>query len=66
VDLVVTNEQTAALDILRMTPDGRTTTVAMPISFGGQRPALPGNTPELGEHDHLLASLDSSPVLEKS
>lgn len=66
VDLVVTNEQTAALDILRMTPDGRTTTVALPISFGGQRPALPGNTPALGEHDHLLAPLDSSPVLEKS
>jgi len=66
VDLVVNNEQTAALDILRKTPDGRTTTVALPISFGGQRPALPGNTPDLGEHDHLLASIDSPSVLEKS
>lgn len=54
VDRVVTNEQTASLDILRRTPDGRTTTVALPVSFDGRRPPLPGNTPGLGEHNHLL------------
>jgi crotonobetainyl-CoA:carnitine CoA-transferase CaiB-like acyl-CoA transferase len=54
VDRVVANPQTKALDILRSTPDGKVTTVALPISFGGQRPPLPGNTPALGEHNYLL------------
>ncbi|VTU41976.1 CaiB/BaiF CoA transferase family protein [Variovorax sp. RA8] len=65
VDRVVANEQTAALDILRKTPDGRTTTVALPISFDRRRPPLPGNTPELGQHNQLLGALHSTPVLEK-
>jgi crotonobetainyl-CoA:carnitine CoA-transferase CaiB-like acyl-CoA transferase len=55
VDKVIANEQTLALDILRTTPDGKATTVALPISFAGQRPTLPGNTPALGEHNHLLS-----------
>jgi len=55
VDCVVKDEQTISLDILRETPDGRTTTVALPVSFDGKRPPLPGNTPGLGEHNHLLA-----------
>jgi crotonobetainyl-CoA:carnitine CoA-transferase CaiB-like acyl-CoA transferase len=55
VDRVVADAQTLSLDILRQTPDGRTTTVAMPLSFNGKRPPLPGNTPDLGQHDHLLA-----------
>ncbi len=54
VDRVITNPQTKALDILRTTPDGKATTVALPISFGGKRPPLPGNTPALGEHNYLL------------
>ena len=54
VDRVIKNEQTLALNILRQTPDGKTTTVALPISFAGKRPPLPGNTPALGEHDFLL------------
>jgi crotonobetainyl-CoA:carnitine CoA-transferase CaiB-like acyl-CoA transferase len=54
VDRVVKDEQTTALDILRETPDGRTKTVALPVSFDGKRPPLPGNTPRLGEHNHLL------------
>jgi crotonobetainyl-CoA:carnitine CoA-transferase CaiB-like acyl-CoA transferase len=54
VDRVVMDEQTVSLDILRETPDGRTRTVALPVSFDGQRPPLPGNTPGLGEHNHLL------------
>jgi len=54
VDRVIKNDQTIALDILRQTPDGKTTTVALPISFAGHRPPLPGNTPALGEHDFLL------------
>jgi crotonobetainyl-CoA:carnitine CoA-transferase CaiB-like acyl-CoA transferase len=56
VDLVVEDEQTISLDMLRKTPDGRTTTVALPVSFNGKRPPLPGNTPSLGEHNHLLAT----------
>jgi crotonobetainyl-CoA:carnitine CoA-transferase CaiB-like acyl-CoA transferase len=56
VDRVVKDEQTVSLDILRETPDGRTTTVALPVSFDGIRPPLPGNTPSLGEHNHLLAT----------
>lgn len=69
VDRVVLNEQTLSLDILRKTPDGKTTTVALPVSFDGQRPPLPGNTPALGEHDHLLRpaqAAPSTPVLEKN
>ncbi|MBN3760686.1 CoA transferase [Burkholderia sp. Ac-20365] len=54
VDCVVKDEQTMSLDILRETPDGRTKTVALPVSFDGRRPPLPGNTPALGEHNHLL------------
>jgi crotonobetainyl-CoA:carnitine CoA-transferase CaiB-like acyl-CoA transferase len=56
VDCVVKDEQTLSLDILRETPDGRTTTVALPLSFDGRRPPIPGNTPGLGEHNHLLAT----------
>ncbi len=63
VDRVITNEQTQALDILRTTPDGKATTVALPISFGGKRPPLAGNTPTLGQHDYLLhpVSPDTNP-----
>ena len=63
LDAVVTNPQTLSLDILRRTPDGRSTTVALPLSFGGVRPAVPGNTPALGEHDHLLAPAGASTTL---
>jgi hypothetical protein len=28
----------------------------LPVSFDGIRPPLPGNTPSLGEHNHLLAT----------
>lgn len=55
VEAVVTDPQTLSLDILRATPDRKVTTVALPLSFDGVRPPLPGNTPRLGEHDHLLA-----------
>jgi len=63
VDRVIANEQTQALDILRTTPDGKATTVALPISFGGKRPPLAGNTPTLGQHDYLLhpVSPDTNP-----
>lgn len=54
VDRVIASEQTAALDILRKTPDRRSTTVALPVSFDGCRPPLPGNTPALGQHDHVI------------
>jgi len=54
MDRVATDAQTLSLDILRKTPDGRATTVALPISFDGARPPIAGNTPALGEHDHLL------------
>lgn len=53
---VVTDPQTLSLAILCKTPDQRITTVGLPISFDGSRPPLPGNTPGLGEHDHLLAT----------
>ena len=52
---VIAAEQTRSLDILRRTPDARTTSVALPMSFDGVRLPLPGNTPDLGQHDHLLA-----------
>lgn len=54
LDQVIANEQTRALDILLQTPDEKVRTVALPISFDGQRPRLAGNTPQLGEHDQLL------------
>ncbi len=54
VDRVIANAQTQALDILRTTPNGKATTVALPISFNGSRPPLAGNAPTLGEHDYLL------------
>lgn len=53
---VVDDPQSLSLDILRQTPDRRVTTVALPVSFNGVRPPLAGNTPALGEHDHLLAT----------
>ena len=59
VDRVIADEQTKALDILRTTPDGKATTVALPISFNGKRPPLAGDTPSLGQHDYLLDT-DSS------
>ncbi len=54
VDQVLAHPQTAALEMLRATPRGDLTTVALPISFDGQRPPLAGNGPSLGEHDDLL------------
>jgi len=54
LEAVVTDPQTLSLDILRKTPDGKVTTLALPISFDGMRPPMPGNTPALGEHDHLV------------
>lgn len=65
VDRVIANPQTQALDILRTTPDGKATTVALPISFGGQRPPLPGNTPKLGEHNYLLKTSHQNSLVEK-
>jgi crotonobetainyl-CoA:carnitine CoA-transferase CaiB-like acyl-CoA transferase len=65
VDRVVANPQTKALDILRTTPDGKVTTVALPISFDGQRPPLPGNTPGLGEHNYLLNTPHKNSNAEK-
>jgi crotonobetainyl-CoA:carnitine CoA-transferase CaiB-like acyl-CoA transferase len=64
VDRVIANEQTQALDILRTTPDGKATTVALPLSFNGVRPPLAGNTPTLGEHDYLLRPVSSQPLSE--
>jgi crotonobetainyl-CoA:carnitine CoA-transferase CaiB-like acyl-CoA transferase len=54
VDRVIANEQTRALDILRTTPNGKATTVALPISFNGNRPPLAAKAPTLGEHEYLL------------
>ena len=65
VDRVVANPQTKALDILRTTPDGKATTVALPISFDGQRPPPPGNTPALGEHNYLLNTSHTKSHVEK-
>jgi len=65
VDRVIANEQTQALDILRTTPDGKATTVALPISFGGKRPPLAGNTPTLGQHDYLLHPVSPDTNTEK-
>jgi crotonobetainyl-CoA:carnitine CoA-transferase CaiB-like acyl-CoA transferase len=62
VDAVVRDEQTLSLGILRSTPDGRLTTLALPLSFDGERLPLPGNTPHLGEHDHLLAAHGAVPL----
>lgn len=59
---VVKDEQTVSLDILRETPDGRTRTVALPVSFDGRRPPLPGNTPSLGQHNHLLTQPSALPA----
>lgn len=65
VDRVIADEQTKALDILRTTPDGKATTVALPISFNGKRPPLAGDTPSLGQHDYLLDTDSSHPDSEK-
>lgn len=54
VDQVLSHPQTAAVDILRPTPDGRATTVALPVSFDGERPPIAGDTPALGADDALL------------
>lgn len=67
LEAVVSDPQTLSLDILRRTPDGRTTTVALPVSFDGVRPPLPGNTPALGQHDHLMAPAGApSPIQENA
>lgn len=54
LDQVLQHEQTRALGILQSTPNGQVTTMGLPISFDGQRPALAGNGPALGAHDDLL------------
>jgi len=54
LDQVLQHEQTRALGILQSTPNGQVTTIGLPISFDGQRPALAGNGPALGAHDDLL------------
>jgi crotonobetainyl-CoA:carnitine CoA-transferase CaiB-like acyl-CoA transferase len=64
VDRVIANEQTRALDILHTTPNGKATTVALPISFNGNRPPLAGNAPTLGEHDYLLHPVTHQPNSE--
>lgn len=66
VDRVVADAQTLSLGILRKTPDNKITTVALPVSFDGKRPPLPGNTPALGEHDHLLDIARQPFISEKS
>ncbi len=67
VRAVVDDAQSRSLDIFRQTPDRKVTTVALPVSFGGVRPPLPGNTPAFGEHDHLLAPhAAANPAPEKN
>lgn len=66
VDRVIASEQTSSLDILRQTPDKRSTTVALPVSFDGRRPPLPGNTPALGQHDHVIGRHRTPTLPEKS
>jgi crotonobetainyl-CoA:carnitine CoA-transferase CaiB-like acyl-CoA transferase len=61
VDRVIASEQTAALGMLCTTPDGSGKTVALPLSFNGQRPPPSGNTPKLGQHDHILNITTSLP-----
>jgi crotonobetainyl-CoA:carnitine CoA-transferase CaiB-like acyl-CoA transferase len=56
VKQVVEDPQTRSLEIVRRTPDGRVATIALPLSFNGERPPMPGNTPGLGQHNELLAA----------
>ncbi len=51
---VLASPQTEALNILQRIPDMDVTTVGLPLSFNGNRPALPSKSPLLGEHTHLL------------
>ncbi len=66
VDRVVADPQTASLDILHKTPDGRTTTVALPVSFDGRRRRCPATPPALGQHDALLADVERNFYTEES
>ena len=55
VDQVLAHPQLAAVGMLRPTPRGDVSTMALPISIDGTRPPLAGNGPALGEHNALLA-----------
>ncbi|MBP0465377.1 CoA transferase [Roseomonas sp. PWR1] len=50
--------QTAALGIVSALPGGGPSTVGLPISFDGRRPAPAGPAPRLGEHQHLLRACE--------
>ena len=47
---VLAEPQTAASGILQTVPGHDLKIVALPLRFDGERPPLPGPTPELGEH----------------
>ena len=47
---VLAEPQTAASGILKAVPGHDLKIVALPLRFDGERPPLPGPTPELGEH----------------
>lgn len=47
---VLAEPQTAASGILQRIPGHELQIVALPLRFDGERPPLPGPTPELGEH----------------
>ena len=57
VDQVLAHPQFAAIGMMQSTPRGDVATMALPISFDGQRPPLAGNGPALGEHNALLDDL---------
>jgi crotonobetainyl-CoA:carnitine CoA-transferase CaiB-like acyl-CoA transferase len=65
LEAVINDPQTRSLEILCASPDHRTTTVGLPISFDGVRPPLPGNTPALGEHDAMLESMMAASANDK-
>jgi crotonobetainyl-CoA:carnitine CoA-transferase CaiB-like acyl-CoA transferase len=65
LEAVVNDPQTRSLEMLCASPDRRITTVGLPISFDGVRPPLPGNTPDLGEHDAILAAMMAASAEDK-
>lgn len=51
--------QTEALGMIAALPESGIRTIALPLSFDGQRPSLAGRAPRLGEHQTMLSHTDT-------
>jgi crotonobetainyl-CoA:carnitine CoA-transferase CaiB-like acyl-CoA transferase len=57
---VLEQDQVSALGLIQKLPDAGFSLTGLPLSFDGQRPALRGAAPKLGEHNELQTARDAA------